>query len=232
MRASTAAVAGRIFLSIARGTLTRVDDSPKMQVADVRLLHDEVLAGAERFQDYGFTSVPLPGDATGAAEVVAVFVSGNRSHPIIVRIDDRRYRLKDLQPGESALYDDQGQRVYISRSGIQILGGPSNLPITAKVGNNSVIITNGTITATDKAGSTIVLDGTGNVRVSASTALSFTAPSISLIASSIIGGAGSLFHKLVTDTFMALFNTHTHPLDGPPTPQMTTADLTSTMTAE
>jgi phage baseplate assembly protein V len=148
MRIVTAAAAGRIFLSIARGTLTRVNDAPKMQTADVRLLNNESLAGAERFQDYGFTSVPLPADDTGTAEVVAVFILGNRSHPIIVRIDDRRYRLKNLQPGESAQYDDQAQQVYISRSGIQILGGPSNLPITVAVGNSSFVIANGMISAT------------------------------------------------------------------------------------
>ena len=68
MRLTAAATAGRIFLAIARGTLTRVNDAPKMQTADVRLLHDEAIAGAERFQDYGFTSVPKPADGSGTAE--------------------------------------------------------------------------------------------------------------------------------------------------------------------
>jgi phage baseplate assembly protein V len=148
VRASTATLAGRIFLSIARGTLTRVNDAPKLQTADVRLLHDEAIAGAERFQDYGFTSVPKPADGSGTAEVVAIFVSGNRSHPIIIRVDDRRYRLKGLQSGESSHYDDQGQQVYVSRSGIQVLGGPSSLPVTVTVGNSTLVISNGTISAT------------------------------------------------------------------------------------
>jgi phage baseplate assembly protein V len=148
MRMSGAALAGRLLLSISRGTLTRVNDATKMQTADVRLLHDEAIAGAERFQDYAFTSVPKPADGTGIAEVVTVFVSGDRSHPIIIRVDDRRYRLKGLQPGESAQYDDQGQQVYISRTGIQILGGPSNLPVTVTVGNSTFVISNGTISAT------------------------------------------------------------------------------------
>jgi phage baseplate assembly protein V len=160
MRMRAAATAGRIFLAIARGTLTRVNDAPKMQTADVRLLHNETLAGAERFQDYGFTGVPLPGDGTGTAEVVAVFISGNRSHPIIVRVDDRRYRPKGLTPGESTLYDDQGQRVYISRSGIQILGGPSDLPVTVTVGNVTFVIANGTISAT--IGGNLMFQATAN----------------------------------------------------------------------
>lgn len=148
MRLPTAALAGRILLSISRGTLTRVNDATKMQTADVRLLHDEAIAGAERFQDYGFTSVPKPADGSGTAEVVTIFVAGDRSHPIVIRVDDRRYRPKGLQPGESAQYDDQGQQVYISRTGIKILGGPSNLPVTVTVGNSSFVVSNGIVSAT------------------------------------------------------------------------------------
>ncbi len=157
MRASTASLASRIFLAISRGTLTRTNDATKMQMADVRLLHDEAIAGAERFQDYGFTSVPKPADDTGTAEVIAVFVSGNRSHPIVIRVDDRRYRQKNLQPGESTQYDDQGQQVYISRSGIQILGGPSKLPVTVTVGGTTLLIQDGTAKVT--AGSIQLGDG-------------------------------------------------------------------------
>jgi phage baseplate assembly protein V len=119
-----------------------------MQTADVRLLHDEVLAGAERFQDYGFTSVPKPADSNGTAEIVAVFVNGNRSHPIIIRADDRRYRVKNLQPGESSLYDDQGQQIYISRAGIKILGGGSDLPVTVQVGSVSLEVSSTGVTVT------------------------------------------------------------------------------------
>jgi phage baseplate assembly protein V len=233
MRGSAAALAGKIFLAISRGTLTRANDATKMQTADIRLLHDEAIAAAERFQDYGFTSVPKPADGNGTAEVITIFVGGSRSHPIVIRVDDRRYRIKGLQPGESSQYDDQGQQVYISRSGIQILGGPSNLPITAKVGNTSFVIANGTITATDGAGSTAVLDGAGNITVSATGTLSFTAATIKLVASAILGGAGSTFHKLVTDAFETVFNSHTHSSSSAgPVPQMTAADLTSTFTAE
>lgn len=148
MRQSTASLAARIFLAISRGTLTRVNDATKMQTADVRLLHDEAIAGAERFQDYGYTSVPLPADGAGTAEVVVVCVSGNRSHPVIIRIDDRRYRLKNLQPGESAQYDDQGQQVYVSRSGIKISGGPSKLPVTVTVGSSVLTLVDGVVTVT------------------------------------------------------------------------------------
>jgi phage baseplate assembly protein V len=137
-----------MFLALTRGTLTRADDTPQMQVVDLRGIHQEELGSVERFQDYGFTSVPKPGDDSGEAELIIAFIQGNRSHPVVIRVDDRRYRLKGLQPGESTHYDDQGQQIYISRSGIQVLGGPNNLPVTVTVSNSTLVISNGTISAT------------------------------------------------------------------------------------
>lgn len=160
MRQSTASLATRILLAITRGTLTRANDATKMQTADVRLLHDEAVAGAERFQDYGFSSVPKAGDGNGTAEVLVVFVGSSRSHPVVIRADDRRYRPKGLQPGESAAYDDQGQQVYVSRSGIKILGGASNLPVTVTVGNATLVVSNGTISGT--IGNNLMLQASAN----------------------------------------------------------------------
>ena len=73
----------------------------------------EILEKVERFQEYGFTSVPKNG-----AEAVLVAVGGSREHGLVVAIDDRRYRLKGLAAGEVALYDDQGQKVHLKRDGI------------------------------------------------------------------------------------------------------------------
>jgi phage baseplate assembly protein V len=137
-----------MFLALTRGTVTRADDSQMMQTVDLRGIHNEALAGVERFQDYGFTSVPKPEDGSGEAELVIAFIQGNRSHPVVIRVDDRRFRLKNLQPGESSQYDDQGQQVYVSRTGIQVLGGPSNLPVTVTVGNATLVVSNGMISAT------------------------------------------------------------------------------------
>jgi phage baseplate assembly protein V len=78
--------------------------------------------GVERFQNYGHTSNPHPG-----AEGVMVSVGGNQDHGIVIAVDDRRYRLTGLAEGETALYDDLGQKVYLTRNGIVIDG--ANLPI-------------------------------------------------------------------------------------------------------
>lgn len=55
--------------------------------------------------------------------------------------------------------------------------------------------------------------------------------SIDLNAPSLrIGVEGGTFHKLIMDTFMAAYNSHTHGNSGPPTPQMTQAHLTTNLT--
>ncbi|SOD42337.1 phage baseplate assembly protein V [Nitrosovibrio sp. Nv4] len=102
----------RVRLMVGRGVLSLVNDGLKMQGVQVQLLADEV-RDLERFQDYGFTSVPHVG-----AEVAAVFVDGNRDHGIAIRIDDRRYRVKGLKSGEVAIYTDEGDKVVMKRGRI------------------------------------------------------------------------------------------------------------------
>ncbi|RQO63114.1 phage baseplate assembly protein V [Paucibacter sp. KBW04] len=102
----------RIQLMVGRAVLQLVDDSTKLQSVQIMLLADELRDQVERFQNYGFTSVPLPG-----AEAVAVAVAGNRDHALVIAVDDRRYRLKGLASGEVAIYTDEGDKVHIKRGG-------------------------------------------------------------------------------------------------------------------
>lgn len=100
---------------VARALVTLVDDSTKMQGVQVTILEGETRDGCERFQQYGLTSVPLEG-----AEAVALSVGGRRDHVLIVAVDDRRYRLKDLVAGEVALYTDEGAKVHLKRGRIVV----------------------------------------------------------------------------------------------------------------
>lgn len=102
----------RIMLMIGRSVVALVDDSLKMQGLQITLLADEVRDGAERFQNYGFTSHPHPG-----AEAIAACVAGNRDHVVVLAVDDRRYRLKPLEQGEVAIYTDEGDKVVLKRGG-------------------------------------------------------------------------------------------------------------------
>ena len=93
---------------VARAVLNVVDDEGNMQRVQISLLEDEVIDDVERFQDYGFTSVPEEG-----AEATVVFVGADRSHPIVVVADDRRVRKKGLKPGEVAVYHKNGDFIHL-----------------------------------------------------------------------------------------------------------------------
>lgn len=134
----TAPIARRVALMVARGVLTRSGDDAKMQTAQVELLSGEVRE-LERFQNYGYTARPHDG-----AEVVSVFVGGNRDHGLAVAIDDRRYRVTGLQNGEVAVYDDIGHQITLARSGIQIDGANHNIAIS---GSPVVQVTGGDVIA-------------------------------------------------------------------------------------
>lgn len=100
----------RVALMVGRGVIRLVNDALKAQTVQIDLLAGETLTGVERLQQYGFSSVPLPG-----AEAVAVFPGGQRHHGIVIAVDDRRYRLAGLQGGEVALYTDEGDHLILKR---------------------------------------------------------------------------------------------------------------------
>lgn len=100
---------------VSRAVIKLVNDGLKLQELQIVGLSGETLDGVERFQEYGFTSNPKAG-----AEAITLSVGGNRSHTVIVAVDDRRYRLKGLESGEVALYDDLGQKIVLKRDRIEV----------------------------------------------------------------------------------------------------------------
>lgn len=122
----TAPLVRRVRLMVGRAVLYLVDDARKLQELQVEALRGEVLAGVERFQQYGFSSNPLPG-----AEVLLLCVGGSRSHAIAAAVDDRRYRPTDADPGEVRLYTAEGDRIRM-RNGrvIEVIAG-TKVAVTA-----------------------------------------------------------------------------------------------------
>ena len=114
----------RVALMIGRAVLTLVNDAGGRQIHQVSLLNGEMSDNLESFDHYGFTSVPFPG-----AEGVFVSVGGERTHGLIIATGDRRFRLKGLQNGEVALYDDLGHQIYLTRTGIVINGAGQQVTI-------------------------------------------------------------------------------------------------------
>lgn len=94
----------------ARGTVALVDDSKGMQTLQAEFLADETFDKMERFQEYGFSSVPKNG-----AELLALFRGGRRDSGVVIKVDDRRYRIKALKEGEVAIYTDEGDSIILKR---------------------------------------------------------------------------------------------------------------------
>ncbi|WP_228384462.1 phage baseplate assembly protein V [Rhodocyclus gracilis] len=117
-----APLARRLRLMVGRGVVTSIADGGKVQTAQVKLLDGEVRDGVEILQQYGMTSIP-PGQREG----LYFAVGGDRDHGVMICVADRKFRLREIAPGEAALYDDLGQRVHLTREGIVIDG--AGLPV-------------------------------------------------------------------------------------------------------
>lgn len=140
--------ARRAYTGLFRGTFVSADDSKKMQTITIRGRFGEEIPDVEHWQPYGMHSVPLPPKDGRQAEALVANIGGSADHPVVLGVADRRHRPKDAQPGETVLYDDQGQQIKIGRDGIALGGGAANKPLSITVGNSIWKIENGQITAT------------------------------------------------------------------------------------
>ena len=107
-----APLARRLRLSSGRAILTRIDDAAGVQGVQVSLLEGEMRDKVTRFQQFGFTSHPPAGCAG-----VFIALGGDRDHGVIVATDDRRYRVKGLEAGETAVYTHDGTIVHLKKDG-------------------------------------------------------------------------------------------------------------------
>lgn len=97
---------------VARATVKLVNDAAGRQVVQLGVLDGETVDDGERFQDYGFTSVPVEG-----AEAVVVFPGGDRGHPIVIAVDGSGDRPTGLEPGEVAVYNNTGAKIVMTKDG-------------------------------------------------------------------------------------------------------------------
>lgn len=116
-----------MFKAIVR--LLRQGKRPRAQIS---IRAGELQDDAEHVQPYGFASAPLPG-----AEGFGLNLGGGSAHAVLLVVDDRRYRLTSLQPGEVSLFDDLGQRVTLSRTGIDIEAPEVRVAASSKITLNA-----------------------------------------------------------------------------------------------
>lgn len=153
----------RLRLVASRGIVKLVDDSFKLQGMQVQVYADDLRDGVERFQNYGISSVPF-----AEAEAIVLALGGNASHTVVIAVDDRRYRLKGMAEGEVALYDDQGQKVHLTRAGIVI---DTSKDVTVTAGGDANVTATGNATI---AGAEIHLNGQDGMVVTTAHPCAFT----------------------------------------------------------
>jgi len=122
---------------LTRGVVALASSASKLQTLQMRLTADEVKDGMEHLEPYGFTSCPHAG-----AEALAGFMGGDRSHGVVIVVSDRRYRIQELEPGEVAIYTDEGDKVHFKRGRvIAVETGTLNITATDSVNFNTPKIT-------------------------------------------------------------------------------------------
>lgn len=108
---------------LARAVVRGLNTATRCQMLQIEMAGGEGKSDIEHMEPYGFTAAPIAG-----AEAVAAYFDGDRSHGVVLVVADRRYRIKELVSGEVAVYDDLGQSVTLTRSGIVVNG--AGKPIT------------------------------------------------------------------------------------------------------
>lgn len=146
----------RISMMIGRAILRRADDTGGVQLHQLEMLDGELLDDVEHRQPYGFTSNVKPSDTT---EALLLAVGGQRGNGVVVLVGDPALRLKDLQPGEVAMHDDQGQKVVILRDKI-LVTTTKDVEVDAR---NVTLTASGDVTGTISGGLTLTVTGTAQI---------------------------------------------------------------------
>lgn len=107
------------------GHVAGVDSGAGVQTFQIAFGAAESRDGVPDIAHYGFTSAPPP-----SARAVVVFANGDRGNGVAVATNDAASRKTGLASGEVAVYDNLGQTVYLTRSGIVIDAGAN--PVTVR----------------------------------------------------------------------------------------------------
>lgn len=150
---------------IERATLTARDEDSGTRLVQCSFAGGYQRSKLEHIEPYGFTTEPFK---DGETDAVVVNLNENKSHSLVVMINDHRYRLTGLQDGEVCMYDDKKRKIYLKREGIEIDG----------VDDPVEVHTNGDIKV--KSGANITLQADGKIDIKAAGNVNITGATINL----------------------------------------------------
>lgn len=166
-----------------RGKLTRNNSASPIQLAQAAGLADELLQNVELMQQYGYTSNPPSG-----SECIVLPLGGCTGHGIIIATEHGTYRLKNLKPGEVALYSDEGDSIVLKRGRIiEVTTQTFRINATTAIELNAPVIT-------------------GN----AATSVSFNTPVVNASAAIVAQGDISDHGNKSMSAMRTVYNGHTH----------------------
>ncbi len=114
----------RIMMVLGRGVVVSVDDTGPLQLMQVKLGPNEVRDRTPVYGLFGFSS-----NAPRGAGMLAAFFGGNRTGGAAIATSHSPSRPRNLLSGESVVYNILGQKLYLSTTGMQLIGDGS-LPLT------------------------------------------------------------------------------------------------------
>lgn len=150
---------------IERATLTARDEDSGTRLVQCSFAGGYQRSKLEHVEPYGFTTEPFK---DGETDAVVVNLNENKSHSLVVMINDHRYRLTGLKDGEVCMYDDKKRKIYLKREGIEIDG----------VDDPVEVHTNGDIKV--KSGANITLQADGKIDIKAVGNVNITGATINL----------------------------------------------------
>ncbi|OJA74531.1 baseplate assembly protein [Burkholderia ubonensis] len=170
-------VARRVLLSLARALVTTVNDAGGVQMMQVKLNPLETRDNTPRPVEFGLTSNPPIG-----SDAFVVFLGGDRSNGVVLGTVHQPSRPKNLAPGETMLYSQDGKYVYMTASG--------GIVVEAK-------------------GQSVAVNDATTVTINASSAVVMNTPTLK-VSGDIIDNFGSNSHNMAQ--MRSIYNTHTHPI--------------------
>lgn len=216
-----------VMLLTGKAVIKMVDDSQGIQSVQLSALAGETLDKVPRIQNFGFTSNPPVN-----SEAIIISLGGQRENVAVITADNREFRFKDLAPGESAFYTDDGTVIHLKKGGLvdvvaatKVLISVLDVEITGnlKVGGNTLIVGNTTVEGegvfmknvavtqvVGAAGYTGPMGGAPAPMVTDVPIVS-TAP---ITSSAVITGANVVGGGTDLATVKAQHNAHTHPETG------------------
>ncbi|WP_421793400.1 phage baseplate assembly protein V [Hydrocarboniphaga effusa] len=118
-------IIGRIRAMASRCTITRVDDGGVAQIVQVTALATDRIPESARVQMFGMSAHPPAGSTA-----LLISIGGSRTHCVVIGADHES-RPRDLLPGESQLYNQFGDFVYLRENGESHIKARSKVVVEA-----------------------------------------------------------------------------------------------------